>query len=107
MKRDERKDFFRKIIRTPQNRQMNKPNMFRKKKIPFGRIIPPYFSFESSESDRVFNYLRDSNSTHSTEIWLRDDLEVYALLFQFLGYGFRLSTEKLFVPGQALSLLMF
>ena len=34
--------------------------MFRKK-IPFGRIIPPFF-FESSESDRVFNYLHDSNS---------------------------------------------
>ena len=35
--------------------------MFRKK-IPFGRIIPPFF-FESSESDRFFfNYLHDSNS---------------------------------------------
>ena len=34
--------------------------MFRKK-IPFGRIIPQFF-FESSESDRVFNYLHDSNS---------------------------------------------
>ena len=34
--------------------------MFRKK-IPFGRIIPPFF-FESSESDCVFNYLHDSNS---------------------------------------------
>ena len=31
------------------------------KKIPVGRIIPPFF-FESSESDRVFNYLHDSNS---------------------------------------------
>ena len=31
------------------------------KKIPFRRIIPPFF-FESSESDRVFNYLHDSNS---------------------------------------------
>ena len=28
---------------------------------PFGRIIPPFF-FESSESERVFNYLHDSNS---------------------------------------------
>ena len=35
--------------------------MFRKKKIPFGRMILD-FSFESSEFDRVFNYLRDSNS---------------------------------------------
>ena len=31
------------------------------KKIPVGRIIPPFF-FESSESDRVFNYLHDLNS---------------------------------------------
>ena len=31
------------------------------KKITVGRIIPPFF-FESSESDRVFNYLHDSNS---------------------------------------------
>ena len=34
--------------------------MFRKT-IPVGRIIPPFF-LESSESDRVFNYLYDSNS---------------------------------------------
>ena len=33
--------------------------MFRKK-IPLGRIIPSFF-FESSESDRVFNYLHDLN----------------------------------------------
>ena len=31
------------------------------KKNPVGRIIPPFF-FDSSESDRVFNYLHDSNS---------------------------------------------
>ena len=37
-----------------------KPARF-EKKIPFGRIILPFF-FESSESDRVFNYLHDSNS---------------------------------------------
>ena len=43
-----------------QIRMMNWPNMFRKK-IPFGRILPPFF-FESSESDRFFNYLHDSNS---------------------------------------------
>ena len=30
-------------------------------KIPVGRIIPPFF-FESSESDRFFNSLHDSNS---------------------------------------------
>ena len=30
-----------------------------------------------------------------TELWLRDDLEeVYALLFRFLGYGFRLAMSK-------------
>ena len=34
--------------------------MFRKK-IPVGRIIPPFF-FESSESGRFLNYLHDSNS---------------------------------------------
>ena len=32
------------------------------KKIPVGRVIPPFF-FESSESDRFFNSLHDSNST--------------------------------------------
>ena len=31
------------------------------KKIPLERIVPPFFS-ESSESDRVINYLHDSNS---------------------------------------------
>ena len=31
------------------------------KNIPFGRIFPPFF-FGISESDRVFNYLHDSNS---------------------------------------------
>ena len=31
-----------------------------------------------------------------SESWLRDDLEeVYALLFRFLGYGFRLAMSKL------------
>ena len=35
--------------------------MFRKKKKNVGRIIPPFF-YESSESDRVFNYFHDSNS---------------------------------------------
>ena len=60
MKRDERKDdFLRKMFETPQICQMNKVKMFRK--IPFGRI-KSYFSFESSESYRVFNYLHDSNS---------------------------------------------
>ena len=47
-------------------------------------------------------------SVVASELWLRDDLEeVYALFFRFLGFGFLLATEELFVPGQALSLLMF
>ena len=33
---------------------------------------------------------------------IRDDLEVYALLFGFLGYGFWLVPEELFVPGPSL-----
>ena len=37
------------------------PKCFENKKISVGRIIPPFF-FESSESDRVFIYLHDSNS---------------------------------------------
>ena len=52
--------FFSENVSGPSNRQMNQPNMFRKK-IPVGRIILTFF-FESSESDRVFNYLHDSNS---------------------------------------------
>ena len=51
--------FEKKCFRTLKTRQVNSPNMFRK--IPFGRIILPFF-FESSESDRVFNYSHDSNS---------------------------------------------
>ena len=49
--------FQKKSFRTPQTRQ----NEIAQKKLPVGRIIPPFFS-ESSESDRVFNYLHDSNS---------------------------------------------
>ena len=52
-------DFLEKMLENPQIRQMNWPKMFRKK-IPFGRFL--HFFFESSESDRVFNYLFDSNS---------------------------------------------
>ena len=48
------------LFENPQTRQMNEPKMFRKKS-SVGRIILPFF-FESSESDRVFNYLYDSNS---------------------------------------------
>ena len=57
MKRGE--NFFGKMFENAQIRQMNEPKRF--EKIPFGRITPPFF-FESSESDRVFNYLHDSNS---------------------------------------------
>ena len=58
MRRDERKMIFLMFL-NPQTRQMNLLKMFRKK-IPLGRIVPPFF-FESSESDRFF-FLHDSNS---------------------------------------------
>ena len=38
-----------------------------RKKIPFGRIIPPFF-YKSSESGRFFNYSHDSNSI----FWARE-----------------------------------
>ena len=42
MKRNEGKDdFSKKMFQNPQTRQMNWPKMFRKK-IPVGRIIPPF-----------------------------------------------------------------
>ena len=52
--------FFKKNVSRPSN----PPDELAQnvsKKIPVGRIIPPFF-FESSESDRVLNYLHDSNS---------------------------------------------
>ena len=58
MKRYERKDdFFKKKISRPSN-PPDESAQHVSKKIPFGRIIPPFF-FESSESDSVFNYLHD------------------------------------------------
>ena len=47
--------FKKKMFEDRQIRQMNEPNMFRKKKNPVGRITPPFF-FESTESD-VFSIL--------------------------------------------------
>ena len=56
-----KKQFFpKKCLRTLKPARSMSPKCF-EKKIPVGRIIPPFF-FESSESDRVFNYLHDSNS---------------------------------------------
>ena len=52
--------FFWKMFENPQTRKMKKPTCF-EKKFTVGRIIPP-FSFESSESDSVFNHLHDWNS---------------------------------------------
>ena len=60
MKRDRVKEEIFLMFQDPKTGQMNWPKMFRKKFL-VGRIIPPFF-FESSESDRVFNYLHDSNS---------------------------------------------
>ena len=50
--KDERKeDFFVKNVSEPSNPPDELVQNVSKKKIPFGRIIPPFF-FESSESDR-------------------------------------------------------
>ena len=57
--------------------------MFRKK-IPVGRIIPPFF-FESSQSDRVFYYLHDLNSI----FWARGTVsfgKLQAVFFRFLVF---------------------
>ena len=61
MKRNERKDdFFQKTFVNPQIRQMNQLKMFRKKSLSDELFI--HFFFGSSESDRVSNFLHDSNS---------------------------------------------
>ena len=61
MKRNERKDFFsKKMVRDPQTRQMNWPKMFRKKSLSDELFL--HFFCKSSESDRAFNELHDSNS---------------------------------------------
>ena len=63
MKRNERKDVFfffqKKCFKTLKSARWISSKCF--EKIPLGRIIPPFF-FESSEADRVINYLHDSNS---------------------------------------------
>ena len=62
MRHDEREKFFFFLnVSGPSNPPDELAQNVSKKKIPVGRIIPPFF-FESSESDRVFNYLHDSNS---------------------------------------------
>ena len=53
--------FSKKCFKTLEPARWSSPKCF-EKKIPFGRIVPPFF-FESSESDRFFNSLHDSNST--------------------------------------------
>ena len=59
--------------------------MFRKKKIPFGRIIPPFF-FESSESDRFFNHSGPENRPHSkqhkVDVRINVDLAMFFLSLQ-------------------------
>ena len=62
--RERRKEvyFFKKMFQDPQTRQMNQPNMFRKKKKKPSDELFLHFSFESSESGRFFNYFHDSNS---------------------------------------------
>ena len=59
--RDERKDdFFTKNVSRPSNPPDELAKRVSKKSL-FGRIFAPLF-FESSESDRFFTYLHDSNS---------------------------------------------
>ena len=59
------------------------------KQITVGRIIPPFF-FESSESDRVFNYLHDSNSIFRTinSEWMGFGLHSKPFSEEFLGKRF-------------------
>ena len=56
----EKMTFFQKTVSRPSN-PPDELAQHVSKKIPFARIIPPFF-FESSESQCVFNYLHDSNS---------------------------------------------
>ena len=65
MKRREKKEkmnfFFEKEkFQNPQTRQMNEPKNVSKKS--FSDELFLHFSFESTESDSIFNYLHDSNS---------------------------------------------
>ena len=62
--RDGRKDdfFFKKKVSRPSNPPGELAQHVSKKKNPPSDEIFLHFSFESSESDRVFNYLHDSNS---------------------------------------------
>ena len=48
------------MFQNPQTRLMNQPKMFKKKYLSDEIFL--HFFFESSESDRVFNYLHDSNT---------------------------------------------
>ena len=60
MKRREKMIFFqKKCFRDPQTRQMNQLNMFQKKS-PSDELFLHFF-FESSESDRVFNFSAPGN----------------------------------------------
>ena len=60
--KDERKeDFFVKNVSEPSNPPDELAQNVSKKKSPSNELFLHFF-FESSESDRVFNYLHDSNS---------------------------------------------
>ena len=61
MKRDKGDPSLTKKVCEPSNPPDELAQIVSKKKITVGRIILPFF-FESSESDRFFNYLPDSNS---------------------------------------------
>ena len=44
---------------------------------------------------RIFKVMAIQTRVAPAELWLRDDLEnIYALLFRFLGFGFRLAMSN-------------
>ena len=58
-------------------------------------------SHDSLKVASALNFQSDGNSNivAPSEIWLRDDLEnIYALLFRFLGFGFRLAMSNVGWP---------
>ena len=66
MKRDSGDFFFLKNVSEPSNPPDELAQNVSKKKKSLSDELFLHFSFESSESDRVFNYLHDSNSIFRT-----------------------------------------
>ena len=53
--------WLEKTFQDPQSNPPGESAQNVSKRVSFGRIVPPFF-FESTESDRVYKYLHDSNS---------------------------------------------